>query len=195
MNFQEVINIVIGIIVSLGGGGAIILVLSNYFGGLFAKRFEEKIKANLQKEIKEYENKLDILKQTTIRYSDKQFEHYSNLWSNLYELKIIGDELWERATSRRFHSFSRQLKLTKSQVYKSSLFIEENHYEELIKILNSFSEYQIGKSNLIEYRSNGYNDEYEINQVIIDNGNYKLEYDKLILLIKKDLKKQIGGNI
>lgn len=195
MDFQEVINIIIGIIVSLGGGGAIILVLSNYLGGLFAKRFEEKIKANLQREIKEYENKLDILKQTTIRYSDKQFEHYSNLWSNLYELKIIGDELWERATSSRIYRFSRQLKLTKSQVYKSSLFIEENHYEELIKILNYFSEYEMGKSSLIEYRSNGYNDEYLINQMITDNENYKLEYDKLIILIKKDLKKQIGGNV
>jgi hypothetical protein len=59
----------------LQGAGGIILALSNYFGRILADKYVEKTKASLQKEINEYQNKLDILKQTTLRYSDKQFEH------------------------------------------------------------------------------------------------------------------------
>ena len=51
MTTGEIIKIVLGIITSLGGGGVIILGLSNYFGNILAKRYEEKIKTNFQKEI------------------------------------------------------------------------------------------------------------------------------------------------
>jgi hypothetical protein len=97
MTTNEIFKIVLGVIAALGGGGAIVLGLSNYVGQLLAKRYEERIKAKFQNEINAYQLQLDIIKQVTIRYSDKQFEHYGKLWASLYDLKLLADDLWQEA--------------------------------------------------------------------------------------------------
>ncbi len=193
MTTAEITKIVLGIIAALGGGGAIVLGLSNYFGQLLAKRYEEKIKAQFQNEINEYQSQLDIIKQTTIRYSDKQFEHYSRLWSSLYDLKLLADDLWQQATPQRLERFSKQLKITKTEIEKASLFIEETHYKELTEIIKHFSEYQISKSDLISYRQINNYDDYQVQQMIVENGLKKTAFENLILVVKADLKRQIGG--
>lgn len=194
MNFNDLLNVGAVILGTIGGSGVVILGFSNYIGKLFAKRYEEKIKASLQNEINEYKIQLDILKQITIRYSDKQFEQYSKLWSTLFELKALGDELWQRATPPRLEKFSRQLKSTKTEIERASLFIEDSHYQELVELITYFSEYQIGKSDLISYRQNQYYDEYQVNQMIANNGDKKTQYEGLITTIKSDLKNQIRGD-
>jgi len=194
MTATEITQIVLGFIAALGGGGAIVLGLSNYFGQFLAKRYEEKIKAKFQNEINEYQSQLDIIKQTTIRYSDKQFEHYSKLWSSLYDLKLLADGLWKEATPVRLERFSRQLRNTKTEIEKASLFIEENHYKELTETIKFFSEYQIGKSDLIDYRQRNNFDGYTVGQMIANNGAKKNAFETLILAVKADLKKQIGGH-
>jgi hypothetical protein len=194
MTTTEITQIVLGFIAALGGGGAIILGLSNYFGQFLAKRYEEKIKAKFQNEINEYQSQLDIIKQTTIRYSDKQFEHYSKLWSSLHDLKLLADDLWQQATPVRLEKFSRQLRNTKTEIDKASLFIEENHYKELTETIKFFSEYQIGKSDLVNYRQANNFDNQTVEKMIADNGAKKLAFETLILAVKADLKKQIGGH-
>jgi hypothetical protein len=194
MTVTEITQIVLGFITALGGGGAIVLGLSNYFGQFLAKRYEEKIKARFQNEINEYQIQLDILKQSTIRYSDKQFEHYSKLWSCLYDLKLFADDLWQQATPENLESFSRQLRSTKIAIEKASLFIEENHYEELTRIIKFFSEYQIGKSKLISFRQSNDFDPNTVDQMIAENGTKKGAFETLILAVKADLKRQIGGH-
>jgi hypothetical protein len=194
MDWNDIIKIITGLIISLGGAGAIILGLSKFIGELFAKRYEEKIKASFQNEINEYQSKLDIIKQTTLRYSDKQFELYSLLWANLHDLKVLADDLWVQANSRNMDKFVRQLRKTKIEVEKASLFIEDSHYEELSSILNQFSDYQIGKRLLIDYRiQNGFDDNYEIDMMIGHNGELKMQYERLISNIKNDLRQQIKG--
>ena len=193
MTTTEITKIVLGIIAALGGGGAIVLGVSNYIGQLLAKRYEEKIKAQFQYEINEYQSQLDIIKQTTIRYSDKQFEHYSRLWSSLYDLKLLADDLWIQATPQRLERFSKQLKLTKTEIEKASLFIEDTHYKELTEIIKHFSEYKIGKSDLISYRQINIYDDCQVQQMIVENGLKKSAFENLILVVKADLKRQIGG--
>ncbi len=194
MTWTDILKIVAGIIAALGGGSAIILGFSNYFGQLLAKRYEEKIRAKFQNEINSYQTQLDILKQTTLRYSDRQFEHYGKLWSSLFDLKLLADDLWERADPSRLERFSRQLRITKTDIEKAALFIEEAHYNELIKIIKHFSEYQLGKLDLINYRRNEIYDDFHVNQMIAHNGMKKDAFEKLIYIIKADLRKQIGGN-
>jgi hypothetical protein len=193
MTITEITKIVLGFIGALGGGGAIVLGFSNFFGQLLAKRYEEKIKVKFQNEINEYQSQLDILKQSTIRYSDKQFEHYNKLWLSLYNLKIFADDLWQKATPASLERFSRQLRNTKTEIEKASLFIEENHYEELNKTIKFFSEYQIGKSDLINYRQANNFEDYTIGRMIAENGEKKAAFETLILVVKADLKKQISG--
>lgn len=193
MTTAEKVEIVLGIITALGGGGAIVLGLSNYFGRILAKRYEEKLKAKFQNAINEYQSQLDIIKQTSIRYSDKQFEHYSKLWSSLYDLKLLADDLWQQATSPTLERFSRQLKNTNIEIEKASLFIEDSHYKELRETIRFFSEYQIGKTSLIDYRRNADFDPQAVSHLIASNGKKKLAFEALIVNVKKDLKRQIGG--
>jgi len=193
MTLSEIAKIVLGIIAALGGGGAIVLGFSNYVGQFLAKRYEEKIKAQFQNGINEYQSQLDIIKQTTIRYSDKQFEHYSKLWVSLYDLTISADELWQQATPNRLERFSRQLRTTKIEIEKAALFIEDTHYRELTETIRFFSEYQIGKSDLINYRKTNHFDHYIIDQMIDNNREKKASFETLIFAVKADLKKQIGG--
>ena len=199
MAFEDIIKIGLWILASLGGAGGIILGFSNFFGRLFVKRCEEKVKAKFQMEIDKYHNQLEIIKETTLRYSSKQFYLYCKLWSSLYDLKLLGDDLWEKANPIRLEKFSKQLKTTKSEIEKASLFIEEVHYKELVKILAHFSEYKIGKGRLIDYRKE-HEREYDydndfILQVIDQNREKMKIYEDLIGEIKHDLKRQLKGKI
>lgn len=194
MDWSDILKIVSGLIISLGGAGAIILGFSKFIGELFAKRYVEKLKIRFQYEINSYQTQLDILKQTTLRYSDKQFELYNLLWGSLHDLKVLADDLWIQANSKNLDKFVRQLKKVNIEVEKASLFIEDSHYEELSRILKKFSFYQIGKKRLIDYRiQSSIDDDYEIGMMIHNNGELKIQYENLICNIKKDLRQQIKG--
>lgn len=194
MDWDETFKIIFAALASVGGAGAIILGISKYFGELFSKKYEQKLIAKFQNKINDYQTKLDILKSTTLRYSDKQFELYSVLWSSLQNLKISADNLWDRASSKNLSDFSKQLQKTKIEIEKTSLFIEDNHYSELIKTINHFGEFQIVKKMLIDYRRETNIDDHIIEQqMIAGNHRVKERYEELILIIKSDLKKQLKG--
>ncbi len=194
MNLNDIWKIVLGIITSVGGIGLIIIGISKYLGNLFANKYVEKIKKDFEKEVEEYKTHLDIRKSTTLRYSEKQFEYYSKLWASLYDLKLSADKLWENASLDNLEFFTKQLKNTKTKVEKSGLFIENNDYENLVRILNYFLDYKIGKTKLINIRENNPTDFYHIQQLVDNNQQIKNEYDQLILRIKEELKNQIRGN-
>ncbi|NEM96396.1 hypothetical protein [Pontibacter burrus] len=191
---ENIYEILLTILLSAGGVGAIILSFSRYIAQIFIKRYEEELKAKFQNEINHYQSQLEIIKQTSLKYNDKQFEHYSLLWASLYDLKVLADSLWSIANSVNLEKFSKQLSITRTEIERSSLFIEDSHYDELINIIHSFSEYQIGKSSLIKYRSNQSFDEFQVGQMIDQNANHKSNYEILIRTIKADLKRQMGGN-
>jgi hypothetical protein len=58
MNWQNLLSISAVLIVSLGGGGAIVLGLSNWFGRILADRYVEQLKHEIQQEIESYKTKL-----------------------------------------------------------------------------------------------------------------------------------------
>jgi hypothetical protein len=58
MTFPELSTIVAAIIVSLGGGGVIILGLSNWIGKILADRYVEKLKHEIQQELETHKTRL-----------------------------------------------------------------------------------------------------------------------------------------
>lgn len=58
MNWGELLTIVAAFVVSLGGGGAIVLGLSSWIGKILADRFVEKLKHEIQQELESYKTKL-----------------------------------------------------------------------------------------------------------------------------------------
>lgn len=116
------------------------------------------------------------------------------LWSSLQNLKISADNLWEKASSKNLVDLSKQLYITKCDIEKASLFIEDAHYSELIEIIKHFSEFEIGKKMLIDYRKVTNIDEHMIErQIVAGDQRLKRRYEDLILLIKSDLKQQLKG--
>ena len=194
MSWNEIFQIISGVIVSVGGAGAIIWKLSSYLGEIWAKKHLESLKKEYQKEIENYKTQLDMFKETALRYSGHQFELYNKFWNSLYDLKSTADMLWEEANEKNLKEFSKQLKKTIDEVEKSFLFIEENHYQELKQLLKEFSEYQVGKTKLVQLYRQGTQTGYsEIQNLITLNGVKKQGYEELINRIRKDLKKQIRG--
>jgi hypothetical protein len=146
MSWNEVFQTIAGVFVSTGVAGGIIWKISSYLGEIWAKKYLESIKKEYQKEIEAYKAQIDLLRETALRYSGRQFELYTKLWHSLYDLKTAADMLWEKASPLNLRKFSRQLKKTTDEVEKSYLFIEESHYRELKNLLKQFCDYQFGKS-------------------------------------------------
>ncbi|MDD3343855.1 MAG: hypothetical protein PHR87_09800 [Sulfurospirillaceae bacterium] len=140
------------------------------------------------------------IKDRTSRYNSKQFELYNDLWSSLIDLKISADELWESASGRKLKDFSAKLHTAKISIEKSSLLIENNHYDELMKIIKEFEEFEIGKKKLINLRNkniqeidNIIQETYGIDGIIQNNKNVKNNYNNLLDKLKKKFKSTIRG--
>ncbi|WP_457644720.1 hypothetical protein [Persephonella sp.] len=178
----EVFQVVAGIFVSLGGAGFIFWKLSSYLGNIWASKYFEKIKAVYQKELEEYKNELSILRENQQRFYSKQFELYSELWMSLSNLKLIGDILEIAPTKENLDGFLKEIVKTMLVIEKTSLFIEDEHYEKLQKLLNMLKEYR-------KYQLSNLSDEGKINKS--DVKRIKKEYEKLIYEIRDNLRKQL----
>ena len=199
------------IVISVGGTSAIVIGLAKWFGDRLANKLLEKDKAKYQKELEglktKYQNELETKKTELeksksmfLRYSEHQFNLYNELWKSLCDLKNIGEELWERAEIQKVKDFSKQLKTTKLTVEKSALLIEDNHFKDLIKILDNFGKFEFGKMTLISLRNrqahelenNGVN-EGEVRRVIDQNRHTKQEFVSLVANLSIEFKRQIKG--
>jgi len=199
------------ILISVGGTSAIVIGLAKWFGDRLANKLLEKDKAKYQEELEglktkyqtELETKkteLEKSKSIFLRYSEHQFNLYNELWKSLCDLNHIGEELWERAEIQKVKDFSKQLKTTKLTVEKSALLIEDNHYKDLIKILDNFGKFEFGKMTLISLRNRqaheledyGVN-EVEIRRVIDQNRKTKQEFVSLVDNLATEFKRQIKG--
>lgn len=153
-----------------------------------------KLSDKLQKDNDKYKFQIDSLKEFSMRYSEQQFKLYTELWSELYSLKVNADELWDNANHLNLKKFVEQLKQTTDQVNKNSLLIERGHLSELLRLFREFGEYHVGKQKLIEYeyRDNGtHKDDNEIFNMILDNGDLKKRYSKILDELEIEFRRQL----
>jgi hypothetical protein len=156
-----------------------------------AKKYLEKVKHEFQHELAQYKSQLEILKTVTLRFSNKQFELYSNLWNQLQDLKYSAEELWETPNKPNLKKFGTNLKKSIVEIDKSSIFLETEHYKELKEILQFFKDYREGKTRLIREYENASNP--DIRQMVDFNRDKKERCFELIDVIKEDISKQIRG--
>jgi hypothetical protein len=204
----------------IGGIGLLpIFILIYIFKKMFPKYLEEKaknlatkedisnitekieaVKFEHNKRLDEIKNKNDLfyseIKSRKERLNSKQFELYNDLWSSLIDLKISADELWNSATIEKLNDFSIKLFNAKISIEKSSLLIEDEHYNELFDIIIKFENYQVGKEKLIDLRNKTNKTNLNNEEIItyFKNINIKFEYDALIFTLKKNFKSKIGIN-
>jgi len=209
MEFIEYVKLFGAILTSVGGATVVIIGLSKWFGDFLSKRlldnFNNKhekelegIKTKYQLELERAKADLEKAKSQFLRYSEKQFDLYNDLWKVLLYTKYQADELWENAQPEKIPSFGEQIKLTRDAVNNNLLLIEEEHYEKLINLIIQFEQFQFGKVRLIDIRKKPKAEREaisttQIKQTIFDNQRTKEKYDLLIMDIGKTFRTQIKG--
>ncbi|MCG8672623.1 MAG: hypothetical protein MI867_24690 [Pseudomonadales bacterium] len=194
-------DIVITVLSSVGGSAIIIGGLSNWLGKVWANRILEQDKKRYQEEIellkKQYEVHFDGLKAVLMRYSERQFDIYRELWGSLCELKLTTDDLWIRATPDNVARFSEQLNKTRFWLEKSSLFIEDTHYQRLKGVFDEFEQFLVGKENLVELRNDPSISKEELHyrtrDVVESNRWHREHFTDTLAELRGYFKKHIAG--
>ena len=212
MEMIEYVKLVTAFIVSIGGSSVVIFALSKWFGNFLSTRLLdsynnkhekelEVIKTKYASELENTKNELEKAKSMFLRYSEKQFELYNDLWKVLLYTKRQADLLWQKADPNQIPSFSEQIRLTRNAISDNLLLIEEEHYEKLIQLIEQFEQLQFGKLKLIDIRIQIEGGE-QVQQIISKadaqntinkNRRTKEKYDKLIMDIGKSFREQIKG--
>jgi len=191
MNTYDIIKIVFGVVASISGAGGVIWYFVKLTSNTLADQYIEKVKYGFEKELESYKTQLDVLKATTLRYNDKQFELYLDLWKNLQELKFASMDLWNEASRKNLSHFRTALSKSERQIETSSILIELSHYSELREIIKTLKEYDFGKQRLIDNRPNVSNEMIE--NMIDFNRERKDRCLELIETIKSEIQIQIKG--
>jgi hypothetical protein len=157
----------------VGGGAALLGVLKfipSIIPNFFMEKYLQKNRISLEKTKNDYQSQLekkksdytaaleivkkehskevDLYKTDLIslaRYSESQFKLCSELWSSLFSLKIAARNLWENASEGNLREFSNQFYETEKIVGHSVLLLDDEHYQQLSKILITFGRFEIGK--------------------------------------------------
>lgn len=210
MEMIEYVKLVTAFIVSIGGSS--VVTLSKWFGNFLSTRLLdsynnkhekelEVIKTKYASELENTSSELEKAKSMFLRYSEKQFELYNDLWKVLLYTKRQADLLWQKADPNQIPSFSEQIRLTRNAISDNLLLIEEEHYEKLIQLIEQFEQFQFGKLKLIDIRIQIEGGE-QVQQIISKadaqntinkNRRTKEKYDKLIMDIGKSFREQIKG--
>jgi len=136
--FTDFLNLIGALVVSIGGTSVITIALAKYFGEFMSQRLLDRynnkhetelegIKTKYQKELESTKTELEKAKSLYLRYTEKQFELYNDLWKVLLYTKQQADSLWEKASPEKIPSFIEQIQLTKKAVNDNMLLIEEEH--------------------------------------------------------------------
>ena len=212
MNMKDIFQLLAALAISLGGTTVVVVALAKWFGGFISTRLLdsynnkherelEKIKSNYSTELEKTKSELEKAKSRFLRYSEKQFELYNDLWKVLLQTKHQADMLWEKANPQQLPAFGEQIRLTRKAIDDNMILIEEEHYEKLIQLISQFENFQFGKLKLIEVSSqvpgntshNNAPSEQEMRKAIAKNSKIKSNYESLILEIGKSFRDQIRG--
>lgn len=211
MEIIEYVKLATAFIVSIGGSSVVVIALAKWFGDFMSHRLLdsynnkhenelEALKSKYANELEETKSELEKTKLQFVRYSEKQFELYNDLWKVLLYTKQQADMLWQKADPSQIPAFSEQIRQTRRAINDNLLLIEEEHYNKLIQLIEQFEQFQFGKLRLVEVRSQFDNGEdrieiskTEIQRTIKKNKKTKDKYDTLIMDIGKSFRKQIKG--
>lgn len=211
MNMKDIFQLLAALAISLGGTTVVVVALAKWFGGFISTRLLdsynnkherelEKIKNNYSTELEKTKSELEKAKSRFLRYSEKQFELYNDLWKVLLQTKHQADMLWEKANPQQLPAFGEQIRLTRKAIDDNMILIEEDHYEKLIQLISQFENFQFGKLRLIEVSAqvpdntpNNEPSEQEMRRAITKNSKIKSSYESLILEIGKSFRDQIRG--
>jgi len=183
---------------TIGGVGGIVGGVSAWLAFIWANRILQNEKATQNKQLEIFKTSLESIKKHNIKFTSTQFDSYSALWGTLVDLKTYADKLWADASNHNLIIFNKSLEKASELIQKSRIFLEDQHYQQLLEIMCIFNDYESGKQKLFQIRSEGdlhnksiHQLEEEIHQIEI-NGFFRNAYINLLNQIADSLKTQLG---
>lgn len=211
MSFIDWLYLIGALIVSLGGGTAIVAGIVKLSADFLSKRMLDRynnkhanelegLKAGYQRELENTKLELEKAKSQFFRYSEKQFELYNDLWRTLVYTRRQANSLWESAMPEKIPAFIEQIRQAKNAVEENLLLIEEDHRQTLDQLMTQFEGFGLGKIKLVDLKNataerlqaEGIT-EVETRKTINENARWKTRYDSLITEIGESFRKQIKG--
>ena len=155
-SWESVIKIATAFFTSVGGATVVIVAIAKWFGDSLSARFMESyknkheneledLKGKYAKELEQTKTDLAKTKSQFLRYTEKQFNLYNDLWRVLRQTKLQADSLWEKPDPQKVNSFAEQIRITRNAIEDELLLIEEEHYSQLMELIKEF-ENLIGKN-------------------------------------------------
>lgn len=134
MAIIEYVKLAAAFFLSIGGASVVVVALAKWLGGFMSSRLLDSYNNKHETELENLKNKyanelektrtdLEKAKLQFIRYSEKQFELYNDLWKVLLYTKQQADMLWEKADPAQIPAFSEQIRLTKNAINDNLLLI------------------------------------------------------------------------
>lgn len=155
----------------------------------------------LNRLLERFKSDLQTARDRDQRISEAQFRLYSEVWSNLQDLKAAGDRLWERCMPETLSRFIDTLGGARLAIGRGRLILTEAHHKRLQVILEVFDQFEIGKRRLIEIRSEDLqsdlkNDSIDrIRSQIEANRQHKDAYERLLDEILPEFRRQLNMSV
>ena len=183
---------------TIGGVSVILLGLSAWLGRVWAERISEQERSRNAQELERLKLELDLVRTQALRVSQAKFELYSAVWSDLQDVRTLGDRLWQRPTRNMLQQFIDALHAATAAINRGRLLLRESDYGELQRLIEDFENYRVGKQRLIEIASP---DELETNfnlengadvqRQIEQNGVRRKEYEKALEAVASHFRQEL----
>ena len=207
-NMKEILQLVLATLGSVVFGGGIVAVIVRFAANWISTRTLdhynnqhakdlERLKANYSESLAKTNHELEKAQRLHFLYSQSQFELYNSLWKQLVYTKRLADDLWNRADPKKLPSFADQIGQTKYVIEENMLLIEQEHYNNLIALIDEFENFKVGKQKLVEIRRFTPDEipanTQDVSDMIQNNGGSRDRYNALVAQIGESFRKQIHG--
>ena len=181
---------------------AVVSGLAAWLGKVWASRIQDSEKNKYAVELEKLRGALAISQAQNERNSGAQFKLYNALWSELQDLKIIGDHLWSEASIENYGRFISALNHADQAIEKGRLILFERDYLRLRQAVDAFKRYELGKKRLMDIKTEAQLIEnYQINprdaidRQVRQNLQHKEYYENLLEDLINGFRRRLGLNV
>lgn len=149
MNWDDVIKIIMATVGSVGGVGAVIVLVVQYTSNIIADRLAKKYEVKLQKEIEQYKSTLENKNHISRSRYDTEFDIFRKLTKNFFEFIVVlntifspdyrillpFDEAKMETLCDQFGIAAQKAQAAQDCLYENGAFIPKEIYKEYEAIL------------------------------------------------------------
>lgn len=185
-------EIIYKILAAVGGIGIVVIGLSKFLGSILRDRLKESQRRQTELDLEATQYR----RVQADRFVNTQFDVYLELWETLQALRLAVDTLWHKATKPNIATLALQLRKTKEKVNNWSLFFDDNHLQELLRLLQNLEKLRAGKIRLFDIRSREdmkYVYPKEIESQVQENRQSKEQFDNLLENLRRSFRDRLSS--